>query len=77
MRRGSGHPQDDDQEIAGVEKELFGIDNVLVGDWPVVVIENGKAVIKEFRSIPEWWDMHDDLVVRHFTEMGEMYHQRG
>ena len=30
-------------------KDLFGIDNALVGDWPVVVIENGKAVIKEFK----------------------------
>ena len=58
-------------------KELFGIDNALVGNWPVVVIENGKAVIKEFRSIPEWWDKHGDLLVKHFTEMGEMYHQRG
>ena len=58
-------------------KELFGIDNALVGDWPVVVIENGKAVIKEFRSIPEWWDTHGDLLVKHFTEMGEMYYQRG
>jgi branched-chain amino acid transport system substrate-binding protein len=57
--------------------ELFGIDNALVGNWPVVVIENGKAVIKEFRSIPEWWGMHGDLLVKHFTEMGEMYHQRG
>ena len=27
-------------------KDLFGIDNALVGDWPVVVIEDGKAKIK-------------------------------
>ena len=58
-------------------KELFGIDNALVGNWPVVVIENGKAVIKEYRNIPEWWSNHGDLLVKHFTEMGEMYHQRG
>ncbi len=58
-------------------KELFGIDNALVGNWPVVVIENGKAVIKEFRSIPQWWDDHGDLLVKHFEEMGEMYYQRG
>ena len=57
-------------------KELFGIDNALVGNWPVVVIENGKATIKEFRSIPEWWDKHGDLLVKHFEEMGEMYYQR-
>ena len=58
-------------------KELFGIDNALVGDWPVVVIENGKAVIKEYRNIPEWWSQHGDLLIKHFTAMGEMYHQRG
>ena len=58
-------------------KELFGIDNALVGDWPVVVIENGKAVIKEYRNIPEWWSHHGDLLIKHFTAMGEMYHQRG
>lgn len=58
-------------------KELFGIDNALVGDWPVVVIEDGKATIKEFKSIPEWWDMHGDVLVKHFEKMGEMYYQRG
>jgi len=58
-------------------KELFGIDNALVGNWPVVVIENGKAVIKEYKSIPDWWHKHGDLLVKHFEDMGEMYYQRG
>ncbi len=58
-------------------KDLFGIDNALVGNWPVVVIENGKAVIKEFKSIPAWWDKHADLMIKHFKAMGEMYNQRG
>ena len=58
-------------------KDLFGIDNALVGDWPVVVIENGKATIKEFKSIPAWWDKHSALMVKHFEAMGEMYYQRG
>jgi branched-chain amino acid transport system substrate-binding protein len=57
-------------------KELFGIDNALVGNWPVVVIENGKAVIKEYRSIPAWWDKHKDVMIKHFEAMGEMYYQR-
>lgn len=57
-------------------KELFGIDNALVGNWPVVVIENGKAVIKEFRSIPAWWDKNKDVMIKHFDAMGEMYYQR-
>jgi len=58
-------------------KELFGIDNALVGDWPVVVIENGKATIKEFKSIPDWWEKHGKLLVKSFEAMGEMYYQRG
>ncbi len=51
-------------------------DNALVGNWPVVVIENGKAVIKEYKSIPEWWAKHKDLMIKHFDAMGEMYYQR-
>ncbi len=58
-------------------KELFGIDNALVGDWPVVVIENGKATINEFKSIPAWWDKNSKIMIKHFEAMGEMYYQRG
>ncbi|HMB75012.1 MAG TPA: ABC transporter substrate-binding protein [Kiloniellaceae bacterium] len=57
--------------------ELFGIDNALVGNWPVVVIEGGKAKIKEYRSIPAWWDKHGDLLVKHMENLGQMYYQRG
>ncbi|MGH6946780.1 MAG: ABC transporter substrate-binding protein [Kiloniellales bacterium] len=57
-------------------KELFGIDNALVGYWPVVVVENGKAVIKEFKSIPEWMGQHQKLLVKHMDALGQMYYQR-
>ena len=57
-------------------KELFGIDNALVGNWPVVVIEDGKAVIKGFKSIPEWYDKHGDLLIKHMDALGQMYYQR-
>ena len=57
--------------------ELFGIDNALVGNWPVVVIENGKAVIKEFGNIPEWWSKHGELLVKHMEAFGQMHYQRG
>jgi len=56
--------------------ELFGIDNALVGDWPVVAIENGKATIKEFRSIPAWYDKHGDLLVKHMQAYDQMWDQR-
>ena len=57
-------------------EELFGIDNALVGDWPVVVIQDGKARIQEFRSIPDWWNKNKDLMIKHFEAMGEMHYQR-
>ncbi len=57
--------------------ELFGIDNALVGDWPVVVIEDGKAVIKGFKSIPDWYDQHGDLLIKHMQAYDQMYDQRG
>ena len=33
---------------------LWGLDNAVVGRWPVVVVEGGKARIKEFRSVSGW-----------------------
>lgn len=58
-------------------EELFGINNALVGNWPVVVIENGKARIKEYKSIPEWWGRHSALLIKHMEARGQMYYQRG
>ena len=57
-------------------KDLFGIDNALVGNWPVVAIEGGKATIKEFRSIPDWYARHGDLLKKHMSDYGQMWDQR-
>ncbi len=57
-------------------KDLFGIDNALVGNWPVVVIEGGKATIKEFRSIPDWYAKHGELLKKHMAAYGQMWDQR-
>ncbi len=57
-------------------KDLFGIDNALVGNWPVVVIESGKARIKGFKSIPEWYAKHGDLMKKHMAAYGQMWNQR-
>ena len=64
-----------DAEV-GRGKELFGIDNALVGDWPVVVIRDGKATIAEYRSIPAWLDKHQELLIKHMTALGQMWDQR-
>lgn len=57
-------------------EEIFGVNNALVGDWPVVAIKDGKAEIQEFRSITDWWDKHSDLLVKHFEKLGQMHYQR-
>ncbi|ESR25688.1 ABC transporter substrate-binding protein [Lutibaculum baratangense] len=56
--------------------ELFGIDHALVGNWPVVRIECGKARIVEFGSILDWWDRHGEALVRHMRIYGQMWDQR-
>ena len=55
---------------------LFGIDNALVGDWPVVAIENGKARIKAFKSIPDWLHKHGKLLRKHLWALEELWIQR-
>ena len=57
-------------------EDLFGIDHALVGNWPVVVIEGGKARIKEYKSIPDWYAKHGDLLKKHMSAYGQMWDQR-
>jgi branched-chain amino acid transport system substrate-binding protein len=57
-------------------KDLFGIDNALVGDWPVVAIVNGKARIQEFGSIADWWSKHRSILVKHMRALNLMWDQR-
>ncbi len=57
-------------------EELFGINNALVGNWPVVQMQGGKAKIVEYGSIPAWWDKNKNLMIKHFEDLGEMWYQR-
>jgi branched-chain amino acid transport system substrate-binding protein len=57
-------------------KDLFGIDNALVGDWPVVSIVDGKARIQDFCSITDWWADHSATLVKHMRSFGLMWDQR-
>jgi branched-chain amino acid transport system substrate-binding protein len=56
--------------------EMFGISNALVGDWPVVRIEQGKARIVAFGSIPDWLAQHGNLLRQHMEGLGQMWFQR-
>lgn len=75
MKDGKGKHAFGDADWWG--EELFGIDNALVGDWPVVVIEGGKAKIKEFRNIPDWYNKHGGLLIKHMQAYDQMWNQRG
>ncbi len=57
-------------------KDLFGIDNALVGDWPVVTIENSRARIQEYGSIIDWWTQHQHILVKHMRALDLMWDQR-
>ncbi len=50
--------------------QLWGLDNAVVGRWPVVVIEDGKARIQEFKSLSNWLDKNNNLLVKHMKEHG-------
>ena len=56
--------------------EIFGIDNALVGDWPVVRIVEGRARIVEFGSVMGWLSHHGPLLARHLGELGQLWNQR-
>ncbi|MEQ9490134.1 MAG: ABC transporter substrate-binding protein [Alphaproteobacteria bacterium] len=51
-------------------KELWGRDNVVVGNWPVVRIEGGKVRIKEFGDVAGWLDKHSDVLIKYMKEHG-------
>lgn len=57
-------------------RELFGIDNALVGDWPVVTIKNNRARIVEFGSITRWWMENSHLLVKQMRDLNLMWDQR-
>ena len=50
--------------------QLWGLDNAVVGRWPVVVVEGGKARIKEYRSVSGWLEKHKDVLIKHMKELG-------
>ena len=55
---------------------LYGIDNVLVGSWPVVSIAEGRARIVEFGSVLDWLDRHTPVLQRHLEQLGQSWQQR-
>ncbi|MFG6083212.1 ABC transporter substrate-binding protein [Paracoccus litorisediminis] len=55
---------------------LFGIDQALIGRWPVVRVVAGKARIQAFRSVLDWLSRHEDLLLREMAGLGLLWTQR-
>ncbi|WP_169308857.1 ABC transporter substrate-binding protein [Paracoccus gahaiensis] len=55
---------------------LFGIDNALIGDWPVVRIQDGRARIQAFGSVLDWLSRHEGLLLDHLQDLGLRWQQR-
>ena len=56
--------------------DVFGIDNALVGDWPVVQVQDGKARIVGYESIPDWLAQHSELLKSEMRDLGQLWDQR-
>ena len=57
-------------------RTLFGIDNALLGDWPVVTIRDGRARIVEFASLTDWIVRHGELLKQEMQALGQLWDQR-
>ena len=57
-------------------KDVFGIDNALVGDWPVVQIQDSRAKIVGFGSVKNWLEKHSDALKSEMHALGQLWHQR-
>jgi branched-chain amino acid transport system substrate-binding protein len=49
---------------------LWGLDNALIGRWPVVRIVEGKARIQEYGDVAGWLSTHSDVLARYMKELG-------
>ena len=57
-------------------KPFWGIDNAFMAPWPVVEMQNGKAVIVEFRDQLDWWERNKETMVQWNMDLDEMWWQR-
>jgi len=50
--------------------QMWGLDNALVGRWPVVTIVDGKARIQEFGDVAAWLSTNKEVLVKHMQDLG-------
>lgn len=50
--------------------DVFGVNNALVGRWPIVELQKGKATIVEMGDVGAWLAEHQDALIAKLEEVG-------
>ncbi len=50
--------------------DVFGVNNALVGLWPVVELQSGKAKIVEMGDVGAWLAKNQDALISRLTDVG-------
>ncbi len=50
--------------------QLWGLDNALIGRWPVVVVTDGKARIQHYGDVAGWLADNKDVLIKHMKDLG-------
>lgn len=51
-------------------KDVFGVNNALLGRWPVVQLQNGKAHIVEMGDVSAWMEENEDEIIGVLRDVG-------
>ncbi len=62
-------------EVTWWGEPLWGVDNALVGKWPVVQMQDGKGVIVDFVNQLDWWERNGEILIARTEEYGQMWYQ--
>ncbi|MFC1950414.1 ABC transporter substrate-binding protein, partial [Chloroflexota bacterium] len=57
-------------------EEVIGLNNALIGYWPVVQIQDGKARIVEMASALDVYNRDYEATIKYFEEFGLMWYQQ-
>lgn len=53
-------------------KDVFGVDNVLIGRWPVVQMQNGKAKLVAMGDVAGWLEKNQDELIKRLKDAGSV-----
>jgi len=56
-------------------KELRGVDNLLLADYPVVEFKDGHATCPKLWNRPDWYDQHWELLLEKYEKYDQAWYQ--